>query len=178
MNDNGKHPEVIRDASVESILAEKALDAAMTAPGTMCSYVDLQAALGKNPQGEGYPYVSTARRRFERKHNCVLHAIHNEGIKWMTAEEVARQKWDHDSGHIRRSAKHALRRQKTLLTEEAEKALGPEGIKKRNQNLAFAGVLAMVSKPKVERRIAEAADQSSRVLAASEAAKFFAEGSK
>jgi hypothetical protein len=166
----------IADVSVESILAEKALDAALTKPGDVCTYEALKGALGKDPQGEAYSYVFSARRRFERKKDCVLDVLPKTGIRWLTAEEVVKLKFERDADHLRRSQKRALRRQKTALNTDSEKALGPEGIRKRNQNLAFLGTLTAMSKPKMERTIAAAADQSSRVLGAMEVLKLLGNG--
>lgn len=163
----------IKDASVESILSELVLGETLKQPGDTCPYSVLKERLGKNPQGTAYPFVMTARRRFERKHNCVLAAIPKEGIRWLTSEEVVVTKWDRDIGHTRRHSRNMFKRQKTTIGGEAEKALKPELLKRRNQNLAFAGVLTLMSKPKTERQIAEGADKSGRILAAVDALKYF-----
>lgn len=167
-----KQPEVIRDASVESILAEKVLDETLTKPGAICPYSLLHERTGKNPQNGGYPYVATARRRFERKKGAVLDAVDNEGIKWLTPEEVAIARGERDAVHQRRHAKASLRRQKTTIGLEGE--LSKEALTLRNTRLAQFGALAALSGSKAQRAIASATSQSQRVLSARDALKHFA----
>ena len=154
---------VIQDASAESILAERTLEETLKHPGDICSYATLRESLGKDPQHPPtYGYVLTARRRFERRHGCVLDAVPKEGIKWRTNSEVIVAVADRDVGHIRRSTTAALRRQKTTLA--TEKGLTPEELKRRNENMAHLGVLAHMTKGAVRRQIAEATDKSGRIL--------------
>lgn len=158
--------------SVETILAELALEEALKQPGDLCAYELLRARLGQDPQRDAYRHVFSARRRFERKHDhCVLTAVPKMGIKWLTQQEVVVPRWDRDIGHTRRHSRNMFKRQKTTIGAEAE--LGPELLKRRNQNLAFAGMLAHMSKPRAERQVAEATDKSGRILTAAEALKHF-----
>lgn len=167
---------VIQDASAESILAERALEETLKQPGDLCPYAVLREALGKDPrQKPAYGYVMTARRRFERRHGCVLDTIPKEGIKWRTGEEVIMSVAARDLGHIRRSTSSAMRRQRTTLV--SDKDLKPETMKRRNENIAKLGVLSHFTKAKTQQQIAEVADKSGRVLSAGDVLKHFQKGS-
>lgn len=72
------------DPSVDTILAELALNEVLQKPGDICPYPLLKERLGKDPQRDAYSCIKTARGRFERAHHCVLEPIKNEGIKWLT----------------------------------------------------------------------------------------------
>lgn len=156
---------IIRDASAEAILAELELGARLKSPGDCCTYDQLRERLGKDPRtAPAYGYVMTARRRFERKHDCVLEAVPKQGIKWRQATEVVRDVAERDATHIRRAVKSAHRRQKTVLRDEAN--LSPDDRKRLYQNLAMAGTLAMFTTEPARRKISEIADRSGKLIGA------------
>ena len=174
-----KPPRRFGDPSVQTILAGLALTECLLKPGDICPYTLLSERLGKDPQREVYPAIVSARRRFEREHDqCVLDALPNEGIKWLTPEEIVMKRWDRDIGHARRHARSSLKRQKTTIGGDAEKSLTPELLKRRNQNLAVAGVLAHMSKPRTRRAISEQADKSGKILGAGDVLKHFTKPDK
>lgn len=164
---------MIKDQSVETILALDCLEKNLLAPGALCSYETLTAAINMNAQTDGYTYVKTARRQFERKHECVLEAIPNEGIRWLEPRQVI-NRGARDMKHVRVSTSHAWRRQTTLVPVERQKALTNEERIKFNQQLSVIGVLRHMTKPAQVKKIESASDQAQKALPVGDTLALFA----
>ncbi len=142
----------MNDTAIETTMAYAELK--KLRPGETCAYEALRAVMGCDPQGDGYGYVSTARKRVERELECVLEAVPNIGIKRLVAKEVV-HKGSRDLAHVRRSVRAGLRRQVTLVPIEGTH-LSEEERKRFHLQMACMGALKLATAPRTVKRIAEA----------------------
>lgn len=131
--------------------------------GEVCSYEALRAAIGKDPQGDGYVFVKSARRKVEKENDCVLEAVPNVGIQRLKPREVV-NRGARDLAHTRRSVRGALRRQITLTPVEKVGELTNEDRIQYHAQLSHLGMLSHALKPKVAKRIEERVSSSNSRL--------------
>ena len=158
------------DTAIETIMAREELRKLQ--PGDICEYQTLRAAMSMDPQGEGYGFVTTARKQVERENQCVLEAIPNVGIKRLVPREVI-NKGGRDIEHVRRSIKHGMRRQITIVPVESVGQLSNEERIKFHGQLAQIGVLAQFVKPSSRKRIEAAARENQQRLSPREILALF-----
>ena len=128
----------MNDTAIETTMAYAELKKLQ--PGETCAYEALRAVMGCDPQGDGYGYVSTARKRVERELECVLEAVPNIGIKRLVAKDQVA----------------ALDRNQRHLPAES----GPDAAPNMRQVPAalvdYLGALKLATAPRTVKRIAEA----------------------
>lgn len=158
------------DTSIEAVMAREELRKLL--PGDICPYELLERAMSKDPQKEGYPYVSTARRQVERENQCVLEAIPNVGIKRLMPREVI-NRGGRDISHVKRSVRSGIRRQITVVPIESVGGLNNEERIKFHGQLAQLGVLSQFTKPTARKRIEAAVSQHAARISPAEVLALF-----
>lgn len=146
--------------SIETTLAAEELKKLQ--PGDVCAYAVLEAVIGCDPQGKGYQYVASARRKVEKELDCVLDVERGVGIKRLMPREVV-NRGGKDIAHIRRSSRRGLRRQTTLVPVESESMSNEERIKFHG-NLSMLGILHHMTKPTTRKSVEAASHAANRVL--------------
>lgn len=140
--------------------------------GEVCGYDRIRAVIDKDPQGDGYPFVMSARRRIEKQNDCVMEAVPNVGIKRLPPREVI-NRGARDLGRIRRGITRGMRRQTTLVPIEATGLDAPDR-QAFLANLSHFGLLGIVMRPRVRREIGEAVARAGRALDAGSTLALFA----
>ena len=166
---------MIPERSIESILAAQLLRELKD--GETCSYDSLKEKIGKDPQGDGYGFVMTARRAVEREGQCVFEAIANEGIKRLAPREVL-NRGASDIGHLKRSQRWAMNRQITLVPIEKQGTMQPEERSRFLTQLSHLGILGHLMKPKSVKRLEAACATKNEPLPTSEILRLFAPNGK
>lgn len=162
----------MKPTSIETTLAYEKLK--VIKEGEVCAYDTLRTAIGKNPQGDGYSFIASARRRVEREQECVLEAVDNVGIKRLPPREVI-NRGAKDLVQIRRGVREGMRRQTTVVPVESLLLSNEDKIQFHTQ-LSHFGVLAQMTKPGTAKKIAAAVEQSQRILPAAETLALFKNG--
>jgi hypothetical protein len=163
---------VKHDTAIESVLAFSEFEKVLLTDGDMIPYEALAAVIGKDPQNDGYGYVMTARRRFEREKDCVLQPVPNVGIKRLMNREVVNC-GPRDLKHIRGSARRASRRLSTLVPIEKQQSLTKEEQRAFLTSFSQLGILSHMLKPSTTKKIAAATETAARVLPVSETLALF-----
>lgn len=160
------------EAAIESILVFGEFEKQLLQDGDICPYESLKGVIDKDPQGDGYGYVYTARKRFQREKECVLEVIPKVGIKRLNSRGTIN--WGvRGMKHVGRSARRVMGGLATLVPIEKQKALT-----KVEQNsfltlFSQAGIINHMMKPSATKRIAAATESASRILPASETLALF-----
>ena len=140
-------------------------------PGETCAYEELRAAIGIDPQeGKGYGYVSSARSIVERELECVFECVPNVGVKRLLPREVI-NRGGRDLKHVRKSVRHGLRRQTTIVPLSAD--LPPEERTRVQLNMSYFGMLDAVTRPSNRKVIEAKIQDAARVLPPAETLEFF-----
>ena len=159
----------MKPQSIETSLAYQRLK--QLKEDEVCPYDELRTIIGKNPQGDGYPYVVSARRKVERELECVLLPIKGVGIKRLPPRDVI-NKGAKDLKGIRRSVNQGLRRQTTIVPVEEQRLSNDEKIQFHGQLAAF-GALNAITKPSAIKKITEATTGAARTLPATDTLNLF-----
>jgi hypothetical protein len=142
-------------------------------PGEMCSYIDLKAALGGDPQAEYYGRVFQARRIVERQAECVLESVRGEGIRRSLPHDVI-NRGAHDMKSIRMASKRGMRRQVTLVPIERTEGLPESERLKFLATLAHFGLLNNILTRGAAKKIATVAAKQDSPLTAKQTLALFA----
>ncbi len=152
------------------MLFQTAIETSLTAEmlkdlpiGSVAGYDEIRKLIDRDPQGDGYSFVMSARRRIERQCECVFEAVPNVGIKKLPPREVI-NKGSRDLVHIRRGIDTGMRRQITLAPIEANAGLSEPERQAYLGNLSHFGLLKIVTRPRVNRLISNGVKTAGHVL--------------
>jgi hypothetical protein len=166
---------MIPERSVEAILAEQELLKHLQQEGNTCPYEALRAAIGKDPQGDGYPYVFSARRKIEREKDWVLDVDRTNGIKRLAPREVI-NRGAKDIKHVKGSLRRAFQRQSTLVPIEKQGRLDAAERTQFLLRLTHISLLRQMLRPSATKRIETAVMDQQKMLPSAEVLKLFTNG--
>ena len=166
---------MIPERSIEAMLAAQLLRD--LTEGATCSYEALREKIGKDPQGDGYGYVMTARRMIERENQCVFEVVPNEGIKRLPPRGVL-NRGAKDIEHMKRSTSHAMRRQSTLVPIEKQQEMTPEERSRFLTQLSHLGILRHIMRPKAVKQLDAAVVARNDALPSADVLRLFAANGK
>jgi hypothetical protein len=159
------------ERSIETTLAIKVLRDLPV--GEIVTYSELAEAIGKDPQRDGYCYVSRAREILEKELEIVFAAVPNEGIKRLNPREVINLLGDR-VGHLRRHSNKSVRKGTTIVPIEQQGELGNEERLQFHEKMSHLAVIAHALTPKASRKLREAVKEANKSLPVGDLIRLFA----